>query len=159
MPASNQVMPRQHPFNIIFHIILHNNKTLKWFISLIWYPYKIMFPHYVLHDEMNKIRSHLHIFFKKLNYLIAALNFYHPFVPVKLIMLIFFIFLIQYDSRQSNWRHLLPFHSPVPPLLRSTSSHCCTVSRFISIELRRADCLRFIFQQCFIPSPPLSSRN
>jgi hypothetical protein len=29
MPASNQVMPRQHPFNIIFHIILHNNKTLK----------------------------------------------------------------------------------------------------------------------------------
>jgi hypothetical protein len=29
--------------NIICHIILHNNKNLKWFISLIWYLFKILF--------------------------------------------------------------------------------------------------------------------
>jgi hypothetical protein len=27
--VSNQVIPRQHPSNIICHIILYNNKTLK----------------------------------------------------------------------------------------------------------------------------------
>jgi hypothetical protein len=33
----------QHPSNIMCHIILHNNKILKWFILLIWHPFKIPF--------------------------------------------------------------------------------------------------------------------
>jgi hypothetical protein len=39
----NRDIPHQHPSNIICHIILHNNKNLKWFISLICYPFKILF--------------------------------------------------------------------------------------------------------------------
>jgi hypothetical protein len=39
----NQFMPHQHPSNIICHIILCNNKNFKWFISLIWYPFRISF--------------------------------------------------------------------------------------------------------------------
>jgi hypothetical protein len=35
----------------------------------------------------------------------------------------FLYFLVQQDSCQSNWHRLLSFSSPVPPLLRSTSSH------------------------------------
>jgi hypothetical protein len=60
--ASNQVMLYQHQYNIIYHIILHNNKILKLFISLIRYSlFKIMFHRCVLRDEMNKTRSHLHM--------------------------------------------------------------------------------------------------
>jgi hypothetical protein len=58
-------MSYQHPSNIICHIILYNNKTLKWFISLIWYLFKICFHCCVLCDEINKTRSHLHMFSKK----------------------------------------------------------------------------------------------
>jgi hypothetical protein len=52
---SSQVMPHQHLSNIICHIILHNNITLKWFISLIWYPFKILFSPlcYTQWDEQN----------------------------------------------------------------------------------------------------------
>jgi hypothetical protein len=56
-------MPRQYSFNIICHIILYNNKILKWFISLI--HLKLCFYRYILSDEMNKTRSHLHMFSKK----------------------------------------------------------------------------------------------
>jgi hypothetical protein len=41
---------------------------------------------------MNKNGSHLHIFYKKLNYLIIALNLHHPLVTAKSNVCIFFIF-------------------------------------------------------------------
>jgi hypothetical protein len=47
----------------------------------------------------------------------------------------------------------------MPPLLWSTSWHHRIVSHFLSMEPRRARCLRFIFQQCFVPLAPLLSRN
>jgi hypothetical protein len=57
----------QHSSNIICHIILHNNKTLKWFILRIWYPFKI------LHSPLCSTRLDEHkqiliaYIFKKLN--------------------------------------------------------------------------------------------
>jgi hypothetical protein len=36
-------MSHQHPSNITCHIISYNNKILKWFISLIWYLFKVPF--------------------------------------------------------------------------------------------------------------------
>jgi hypothetical protein len=71
----------------------------------------------------------------------------------------FLYFLAQQDSRRPNWQRLLPFPSPVPPLLRLTLPHRRVVSRFLPMEPRRARYLRFIFWQCFILSPPFSSRN
>jgi hypothetical protein len=35
----------------------------------------------------------------------------------------------------------------------------CVISRFLSIEPRRACCLHFIFRQCFIPSPPSQAKT
>jgi hypothetical protein len=54
---------------------------------------------------------------------------------------------------------ILPFPSPVPPLLRLTSSHCRVVSCFLPIEPRWAHWLHSIFRECFIPSLHLSSWN
>jgi hypothetical protein len=58
-------MTHQHLSNIICHIILYNNKTLKWFISLIWYPFKILFSplYYTQWDKQNQI-SFAYVFLK-----------------------------------------------------------------------------------------------
>jgi hypothetical protein len=51
------------------------------------------------------------------------------------------------------------FPSSVLPFLWPTLLHHCVMSHFLPIEPRWAHCLCFIFQQRFIPLPPLSSWN
>jgi hypothetical protein len=52
-----------------------------------------------------------------------------------------------------------PRPSAMSPLLRLTSSRHSTVARFLPMKPRWTRYLRFIFSQCFIMSPPLSSQN
>jgi hypothetical protein len=59
-------MTRQHPSNIICHIILHNNKTLNNLSHTYDIYLKFHFYLCVLRDEMNKTRYHLHMYLKKL---------------------------------------------------------------------------------------------
>jgi hypothetical protein len=72
---------------------------------------------------------------------------------------IFFLFWPSKIQGQSNWCRLLPFPSPVPPVLRPTLSCRRVVSHVISIKSKWARCLYFIFQQRFVPSSSLSSQN
>jgi hypothetical protein len=85
-------MSRLHLSNIICHIILHNNKTLKWFIALIWYSFKILFSPLcsIRWDEQNY--TSLAYVFLKINWLIAALNLHRSFIPAESTAWIFFIF-------------------------------------------------------------------
>jgi hypothetical protein len=153
--TSNHNMSRQHHSNIICYIILYNNKILKWFISLIWYSFKISFSplcsmrwiklYLTCICILKKIKLTHHCFKSSL----SICNNWIDRVS-------FLYFLAQQDSCQPNWYRLLPF--PFRCRL-SFGWRRYTVSCFLSIEPRWACCLHFIFQQCFVQSPPLSSRN
>jgi hypothetical protein len=85
---------------------LDNAKKIKWLISVIWFHFKFHFHHFILHDEMHKTRSHLHMFwriFKSKTIWIKFLifsnpkiipYFYFPFRPTSIPSPIFLAHLI-----------------------------------------------------------------
>jgi hypothetical protein len=152
-------MPCQHPSNIMCHIILYNNKTLKWFISLIWYHLKFPFHYCVLRDEMNKTRSHMHIFlknklthhcFKSLSSICSSwidrVNFLH-FWPNKI---------------HVSPTGVVSFLSP-PRCHLSSDRHRRAIALFhTSIPWSQDELVAsasFILRENFILSPPFLSRN
>jgi hypothetical protein len=55
-------MPHQYTSNISYHIIVHGKKNFKNNLSHSYdIHFKFYFHRYILPDEMNKTRSHLHI--------------------------------------------------------------------------------------------------
>jgi hypothetical protein len=96
----------------------HPIRTYHVSIPLNLHRLKFHFHHGVLRDEMNKTRSHLHMFSKKLNYLIIALNLHHLFITAESIMWVFFIFWPS-KIRISPTGIIIPFHrrptSIIPP--------------------------------------------